>query len=188
MFIFISWSGEKSSKVAIALNDWLPLVFQSVKPWMSRYDIPVGSRWHTELSNALDATDFGIICLTKENVGSPWVLFESGALAKSLSHGRIVPYLIDIDFSEVTGPLSYFQGIKADKEGTLRLIKEIAEINKGNFRNEKALETVFEKFWDDLEKQILPLRNRPEISASIANEKKPAKMTDNLSEKHKPIT
>ena len=157
MFVFISWSGEKSSRVASALSDWLPLIFQSVKPWMSRYDILVGSRWHTELSKALDDTEFGIICLTKENIDSPWVLFESGALSKSLAHGRIVPYLIDIDFSEVKGPLSYFQGIKADKNGTLRLIKEIAEINKDGFRNEKILETVFERFWPDFEKHILQL-------------------------------
>jgi hypothetical protein len=175
MFVFISWSGEQSSKVASALNDWLPLIFQSVKPWISRYDIPVGSRWHTELSRALDATEFGIICLTRDNIDSPWVLFESGALSKSLAHGRIVPYLFDIDFSEVKGPLSYFQGIKADKNGTLRLIKEIAQINKDSFRNEKTLETVFEKFWPDLEKNLLP---QSKVSPSVTFKKKSTKTSN----------
>lgn len=31
----ISWSGERSNKVAAALYDWLPTVVKTPEPWMS---------------------------------------------------------------------------------------------------------------------------------------------------------
>ncbi len=65
-------------------------------------------------------TDFGILCLTRENLEQPWILFEAGALAKRVQdNARVVPYLIDdISFAELDPPLGLFQANKSDREGT----------------------------------------------------------------------
>jgi TIR domain len=89
MKVFISWSGPKAKLLAIALRDWLPLVIQSVTPWMSEKDINAGRRWRTELADQLEECGCGIVCLTKDSLTSPWVLFESGALAKTFNESLV---------------------------------------------------------------------------------------------------
>ncbi len=84
MKVFISWSGERSKAVAQAWHDWLPNVIQAVEPWMSETDIAKGARWGMDMARELDETRVGIICLTPENLNAPWILFEAGALSKTL--------------------------------------------------------------------------------------------------------
>jgi hypothetical protein len=69
--IFISWSLERSKKVAEALYEWIPMVIQSAKPWMSSADIDKGSRGLQEMAKALDGIKVGISCLTPENPEEP---------------------------------------------------------------------------------------------------------------------
>jgi hypothetical protein len=85
-----------------------------------------------ELAKALEGAELGILCLTKENLSSPWILFEAGALSKSMSEGRVVPLLVDLQPTDLDGPLSQFQAITATKEGIRRLLKVIAEANPAN--------------------------------------------------------
>lgn len=67
MKVFISWSGERSRKVAELLDDWLQCVIQAPEPWMSSKDIDRGALWFTEISDQLAGTGIGIVCLIKEN-------------------------------------------------------------------------------------------------------------------------
>jgi hypothetical protein len=45
MKVFISWSGERSQILAQKLYEWVPMVLQSVTPWLSQADIAAGDRW-----------------------------------------------------------------------------------------------------------------------------------------------
>jgi TIR domain len=125
MKVFISWSGPTSRDVAVALRDWLPLVIQEVQPYVSSEDIDPGARWSGDIAVQLDDTDFGILCVTRDNVSTPWLNFEAGALSKSVERARVVPFLVDLGPSDIPrGPLAQFQAVQPTKADLLRLIRE----------------------------------------------------------------
>src|SRR5262245_34922697 len=117
MKVLISWSGNRSKEVAIALRSWLKLILYYVEPWMSEQDIQAGDRWADVLRAQLKDAKFGIICVTRDNIASSWMLFEAGALSKSLDdETKVVPFLFDLDTRELSSPLSLFQAKKAERE------------------------------------------------------------------------
>ena len=123
MKVFISWSGTRSQALAQGLHEWLPLVLHYVKPWLSEADVAAGDRWAQEVAKELEASNFGIICVTPENVGAPWVLFEAGALAKSMQGGRVIPLLFNLEHSDITGPLAQFQAKKVASSGLSEVVQ-----------------------------------------------------------------
>ena len=154
MEVFISWSGLRSERVAVALRDWLPSVIQSVNPFMSASDIEKGSRWPNELATHLNDAQFGLICLTPENLEAPWLLFEAGALSKSIENSRVVPYLYGVPQAQLQGPLAQFQASVADKSSTLEILKSINETLEGNALDQARLESAFETWWPQLESML----------------------------------
>lgn len=153
MKIFISWSGERSQALAQALHQRLPYVLQYLDPWLSQSDIDAGERWAEQVAKELEACSFGITCLTAENVSSPWILFESGALAKSMQEGRVVPLLLDLNISDLSGPLAQFQAKKADRNGILDVIQALNKIAP-NALAEGRVKPLFDALWPDFEKSI----------------------------------
>jgi TIR domain len=156
--IFISWSGDRSKKVALALRGWLDRVIQAAKPWMSEEDIEKGTRWWHQLGLQLDKSDFGIVCLTPENLKSELLNFEAGALSSDLDDSRVCPYLFDIDKADVGRPFSEFQLTVSTQEDTLKLV---ATINKAMSAplDETRLKSTFDKWWPDLEKELKAVRH-----------------------------
>ena len=163
MKIFISWSGTRSQKLAEALREWLPLVLHYAEPWLSKSDIDAGERWSVEVAKELQESNFGIICVTKDNLTSPWILFESGALAKSMADGRVIPLLLDLDFKEISGPLAQFQAKKADQSGIRDLI---FSLNKSAPVSdpEDRLTKIFDPLYADLGEKIsaIPSSGQPQ--------------------------
>lgn len=155
MKVFISWSGETSGQVAKSLRSFLQDVNQQIEPWLSTTDLAAGARWGDELAKSLDETNFGVICLTREALDSPWLVFEAGALSKSVAQGRVCPYLIGIRPAEVTGPLGQFQSKLADRDGTFDLLAAINESAETGKLPEDRLRRYFERFWGDLETALL---------------------------------
>jgi hypothetical protein len=67
MQVFISWPGDRSRAVAELFDEWIQCVLQTIRPWMSSKDVDRGSLWFSKISNQLEETKIGIICLTKDN-------------------------------------------------------------------------------------------------------------------------
>jgi TIR domain len=153
MKIFISWSGERSRQVASLLKAWLPDVFQDVAVWMSDHDLDAGARWVSVLGTELEATDFGILCLTPENLSSAWLLFEAGSLSKSLNFSRVVPYRLELVATEVRYPLAQFQGVDANPEGTFKLLNSINNERSSQLSDDR-LQRLFAKWWPDFQSQL----------------------------------
>lgn len=152
MKVFISWSGAKSRAVAVALRKWIPDVLQSVKPWMSEADIEAGSRWSRAIESELSETRFGIICLTRGNQTASWILFEAGAIAKTLAGTFVCPFLIDLEPTElVAGPLAQFQAKRSNKKETWELVEAINKALLTEALPEEKLTRAFERWWPDLE-------------------------------------
>jgi TIR domain len=153
MKIFISWSGNRSQIVAKALREFLPEIFQDVEPWMSDRDIQTGSRWGQDVSSQLDKNSVGIICLTPENLGAPWILFEAGALAKSVDNAKVIPYRLKLQATDVQFPLAQFQGVDANESGTRKLLQGLNTFREPHMPEER-LERIFQRWWPDWNERI----------------------------------
>jgi hypothetical protein len=158
MRVFISWSGERSKAIAEELRDWLPTIVQSIEPFISTQDVPVGGRGLNMLASELQDCSFGILCLTQENKQGPWIHFEAGALSKVIEASRVVPLLLDLKISDLTGPLVQFQAISIeDREGVFALIKALAKQSLPPI-TESRLQRLFDMFWPELEAKISQLK------------------------------
>lgn len=152
--VFISWSGPLSQQLGEALRNWLPAALQFVKPYFSPEDIEKGAKWGTEISKELETSNIGVICLTRDNTEKPWILFEAGALSKSLERSRVCTLLFDVDPSDVKGPLTSFQGTRFIKEDFKRLITAINAAADESRLEPSVLDSVFDMWWPKLEQDV----------------------------------
>lgn len=137
--------------MALALKGWLPDVINRLEPWMSDSDLESGSRWGSELAASLESSDYGIVCVTPENVSAPWLNFEAGAVAKSVSDSRVCPYLIGMEQTDLpAGPLTQFQARVSDDEGTKKLIADLNASLEDEGLSQTRLDRSFGRCWPDL--------------------------------------
>lgn len=155
MKVFISWSGDFSQKIAILVKDWLEQCIQSVEAFVSKEDIEKGENWSVRVNNELSNTNYGIVCLTKDNITAPWIHFEAGALSK-LVEARVSTIAIDVPYSEIKGPLSSFQNTTLEKEDMLKLLKSVNEAiskNEEKALTDERLNESFNAFWPKFEEK-----------------------------------
>jgi hypothetical protein len=154
MRIFISWSGERSRLIAEALRYWLPKVIQAVQPWMSANDIEKGTRWRVGISDELEQSSVGIICLTPENLDSSWIHFEAGALSKQQQNTYVCTLLYQIEPADVREPLAQFQTTKAHREDIKKLILTINNTLADRKLPDSEINESFDIWWPRLEQQL----------------------------------
>lgn len=184
MKIFLGWSGKRSQAVAEALNVWLRDVIQAIQPFFSP-DIDKGVKWRNELDAALMGTQFGIICLTPENINNRWIHYEAGALSKTAAlsstagalpetQGELIwTFLHGITPKEVPPPLEDFQHtVSTNREDVLLLMQSInrrlKEVGETPLEDE-VLRRAFNKSWRRLENKLKGIPEEipdPEVTPS----------------------
>ena len=167
--IFVSWSGDLSNKLAEAVRQWLPSVLQFAKPYFTPSDIEKGARWGSDILSELDSSDVGIICLTKDNLQEPWILFESGALSKNFEKSKVCTLLFDVDTTDLTGPLTIFQNTKFDKRDFKKLVKTINSSGGDAKLEDSVLNDVFEMWWPKLDEKVSSILEAEKDSDEVSS-------------------
>jgi hypothetical protein len=155
MKVFISWSGDRSKQLGTAIHWWLPKVLNFVDVFFSDSDIESGARWYNSIIDALEKSDAGLVILTPENItGQRWMMFEVGAIARSVTQARVCPILFGITKTDLNlkgGPLSFFQAAEFSVEDDFRKLQKT--INAGRL-GEAHLTEVFDAWWSKLKEKI----------------------------------
>jgi hypothetical protein len=151
MHLFLSWSGGRSHRLALNLKDWLECHFSNagITAFVSS-DIEKGSAWFPVVAGQLQGADAGVVCLTRQSLGSEWLLFEAGALVTAVAsrhgEGRIFTYLLDLSAGDLRGPLAAYQSTVATREDTLRFVNGLLTL----LGRARLTPHEFEPAWHDL--------------------------------------
>ncbi len=176
MKVFLSWSGPHSHKLALVFRDWLPSVIQAIVPYVSSEDIDKGARWSTDIAKELENSTFGILCVTRDNINAPWLIFEAGALSKTMDKSLVTPFLFDIKRSEVDGPMLQFQSTVFDRDDLKKLVKTLNKACEKDGLPDDRLEKAFSVWYPALESELNRLKGaRPEdlVDGSTAELEEP---------------
>lgn len=160
MKLFVSWSGEYSRAVGELLRKYLPCMLQGLNVFVSQHDIESGARWTLRLAQELEESNFGILCLARDNLTSPWLLYEAGALTKHID-GRAAGLLLgDLRPSEVAGPLSQFQHRTFSRDDLSHLLMDLNKKMATPLEGEQV-DLIFKKWWPDLESDYKAVKVTP---------------------------
>lgn len=172
MKVFISWSGEPSRELALALADWFPKVLQGIEPFVSSKDIDKGATWVSDLAQELSDSAYGVICMTPENLQSPWLHYEAGAISSAIN-SRVCPVLLGVAKEEVKPPLNQLQLTSVEQGELLQLM---VSMNKaaGGLVDHRQLEETVEVWWPKLEKKISSI-SIPEATSALDTSPEPPK-------------
>ena len=134
-------------------------VIQSVEPFVSAIDIAKGDRGLHVIASELKQSSFGIVCVTRENSLAPWINFEAGALSKAVGEVSVVPFLLDMPISDLTGPLVQFQvASSTSKEDVFAMVRSLRDHAKLADMDDARLRKYFEVFWPQLDAQLEAVR------------------------------
>ncbi len=163
MNIFFSWSKKKSRDLAIVTKNFIEGLFRSdIKIWISSEDIDYGAMAMVDINKALKDSDMCIAFIVEENLSSPWIMFETGAIAGRMHleknhtiENTVVPIIFDrIADEKFQGhPLNQFQRLVFSKESFKKLVKQLNNIVK-TFENDELLNTQFNLNWSILNKLV----------------------------------
>lgn len=175
MKVYVIWSGDLSRVIAEAFKEWVPNVISNIDFFLSKSDINAGANWFQEISKQLESTNFGVIFLTKENINAPWIFFETGALAKHTSQANICPILIDIQATDIVGPLTQFQAITLNKEGIFTLTRSIYNSMEMQRLPDQMIYDLFEMKWKDFEEKINTIKSsvKTSVFSTTSSTKRP---------------
>ncbi|UCF90763.1 MAG: toll/interleukin-1 receptor domain-containing protein [Desulfobacterales bacterium] len=158
MRVFICWSGRRSKEVAQILEEWLKKTIVGIDPFCSK-DIDKGAWWSEEIRQNISTSDAGILCITPENLRSPWLHFEAGALGIG-EDKKLFPLLYKTYPGQLESPFSHHQATQLTCEDTLKFCKDIIafhndKIRNGNIKRARImLKEPFRERWSELERKL----------------------------------
>jgi hypothetical protein len=182
MKVFISWSGLESQKMAESLRSWLKYVIQTIDPFVSSLDIAKGDRGLRVIASQLEKTSFGILCVTRENSLAPWINFEAGALSKAVGEDtRVIPCLLDMPVSDLTGPLAQFQAVSsANKDEVFSMVRALRDHSDLADLDDSRLRTIFDAFWPTLENDLEAARSLKGNTTAVKSVREPAEILEEV--------
>lgn len=154
-------------------------MIQDLQPFMSQHDLSSGRRWTEQLSKELEQSNFGIICLTSDNLLSPWILFEAGALTKHLEGRACCLLLRGLGLADVSGPLSQFQNRTFSREEFQKLLFDMNDLLDRSIEKVN-LQMIFDKWWPDLEQEVIVALADPKLDAPIAYKRDQSEVLEEL--------
>lgn len=90
--VFVSHSSHDHELIQAHI---LPILEEKgLQPWFSKDSIQAADEWERKIKEALDASDWFLVVISRHSVDSPWVKAEVN-WAFSHRKGRIVPVLVD---------------------------------------------------------------------------------------------
>jgi hypothetical protein len=146
------WRSQQAA--AEIIHWWLPNVLQFAKPYFTPANIDKGARWANEISKELGESKIGIIAMTEENLDSPWIMFEAGAISRVVEENRVCPIVFGVDKTDLVGPLASFQAIAFNRDEVRQLLTTINNAAKEAALSERSLNEAFDKWWPDLEQKV----------------------------------
>ncbi|MGG9986156.1 toll/interleukin-1 receptor domain-containing protein [Lactiplantibacillus plantarum] len=158
MEIFLSWSKAWSHDLANAFRKWIPLVLQEASPFMSDADIDLGTIWNTKINSELQKSTVGIVFLTPENINSPWLNFEAGALTKAIdSNAKIIPISFgseDLTVKISKSPLKQFQSLLNTKKKDFASLISNLNSSLTSPLSDDQLTTTFNLWWPQFSAEL----------------------------------
>lgn len=115
--IFISWSKSKSRDFAIELKNLLESLDPHANVFMSEDNITAGEKVQERIIQRITECDKLLLCFTKENKKSPWLLYEAG-FASGLDK-VVIPFLFDNDpdwHSWIDNPMNIAREININRD------------------------------------------------------------------------
>lgn len=172
--IFISHDATDQA-IALELKSFLENIFLNSNVYVSGKDLQGGQTWIENIKLALKSSQVIIALVTKKSINANWLYFESGA---GFTDDRTIPLLTDnLQFKDLTPPLSLLQSRLLDKDGIGSLISDI--VKKLNLRQPANLPGL-----DELVTRIASIienRDKPVVIAKpvITPEPKPVTVIAN---------
>lgn len=149
--VFLSWSGARSECLARYVHNSLPTIVPGVRLFYSPAIDP-GATWTNAIAAAIRKSRVAILCITRDNLLSPWLQFEAGALWQRPGGATAVcPLLLDVSHKDLPGTLQLFQTRHFDKKG----FKELCEFLGRKARvGPTRLRNNFKAVWPGLEGDV----------------------------------
>lgn len=154
--IFLSWSKSQSKDYALIFNKELRILFPApaFEIFMSDQDISMGSFGINTIMNNLSSSEFGIVFITEENQGEPWLNFEAGALSKGITENRVIPIGFNgIQIGFLNTPLKNFQGFTFEEKKFKDAMKQINAASDNPLAN-ASFDVLLASCWNNINSSI----------------------------------